>query len=59
MPVQAGAETVNKSDGANVQGRLIHNQSTWAFGLQALRDDPQKNTQHHVEHSPVALHEVA
>jgi hypothetical protein len=27
--------------------------------LQALRNDPQKNTQHHVEHSPITLHEVA
>ena len=30
-----------------------------AVGLQSLRDDPQKNAQHHVEHRPITLHEVA
>jgi hypothetical protein len=28
-------------------------------GLQTLRNDPQEDAQHHVEHHPVALHEVA
>lgn len=32
---------------AVIRGRLVHNQSTWTVGLQALRDDPQENTQHH------------
>ena len=32
---------------------------TKAVGLQALRNDPQEDTQHHIKHQPVALHEVA
>ena len=33
--------------------------STDAVVLQALRDDPQEDAQHPVEHCPVALHEIA
>ncbi len=28
-------------------------------GLQSLRDDPQKNPQHHVQRCPIPLHEIA
>ena len=59
MRVQAGAKPVDKRHCAEVQGRLIHLRRPRAVGLQALRDDPQKNTQHHVEHGPITLHEVA
>jgi hypothetical protein len=42
MLVQAGAESVDKGDGADVQGRLVYLCRTGAVGLQGLRDDPQK-----------------
>jgi hypothetical protein len=58
MSVQAGAEPVDKRHGADVLGRLVHICRTGAVGLQALRDDPQEDAQHHVEHCPVTLHEV-
>ena len=44
---------------ANVQRSLVQLRRPWAARLQAMRDDPQENAQHHVEHGPVALHEVA
>lgn len=59
MPVQAGAEPVDESDCADVQRRPVHIGRPEAVGLQTLRNHPQKNAQHHVEHCPVALHEVA
>jgi hypothetical protein len=59
MSVQAGAEPVDKRHGADVQGRLVHICRTGAVGLQALRNDPQEDAQHHVEHCPVTLHEIA
>jgi hypothetical protein len=59
MPIQAGAEPVDESHCADVQGRPVHLGLTWAVGLQALRNDPQEDAQHHVEHCPVALHGVA
>ena len=59
MTIQAGAEAVDKGHRANVQRRPVHLRRPGAVGLQALRDDPQENAQHHVEHCPVALHEVA
>lgn len=59
MPVQARAEPVNEADCADVQGRLVRICRTGAVVLQALRYDPQENAQHHVEHCPVTLHEVA
>ena len=59
MPVQAGAEPVDESDCAYVQRRLVHLGRTGAVSLQALRNDPQEDAQHHVEHCPVALHKVA
>jgi hypothetical protein len=58
MSVQAGAEPVDEGDGADVQRRLVHTCRTGAVGLQGLRDDPQEDAQHHVEHCPVTLHEV-
>ena len=50
---------MDESDCANVQRRLVHMCRTGAVGLQSLRDDPQEDAQHHVEHCPVTLHEVA
>jgi hypothetical protein len=59
MAVQAGAKPVDESHGAHVQGRLVHICRTGAMGLQSLRNHPQKNAQHHVQHCPIALHKVA
>ena len=59
MFVQAGAEAVNEGHGADVQGSLVHIRRTRAMSLQALRDDPQKDAQHHVQYRPITLHEVA
>jgi len=39
MFIQTGAETVDKSDYVNVQGHLVHAQSTRAMRLQVLRKD--------------------
>ena len=50
---------MDEGDGANVQRRFVQLRRPWAAGLQALRNDPQKNTQHHVQYRTVALHEVA
>jgi hypothetical protein len=52
MPVQAGAEPVDKGHSADVQGSIVHICRTGAVGLQALRNDPQEDAQHHVEHWP-------
>ena len=46
MPVQAGAEAVDESDCAHVQGRPVHLGRTGAVVLQALRYDPQEDAQH-------------
>ena len=43
---------------AEVQGCLVHLRRTGAVGLQTLRNDTQENAQHHVQHCPIALHEV-
>jgi hypothetical protein len=59
MLVQFEAETVDKSHRANVQDRLVQLSRTLAVSLQALRDHSQKNPQHHIQHCPAALHEVA
>ena len=59
MPVQAGAEPVDEGHRAYVQGRLVQLRRPRAVGLQALRNDPQKDAQHHVQSCIVALHEVA
>jgi hypothetical protein len=42
-----------------VQRGLVHLSRTGAEGLQALRNHPQKNAQHHVECRPITLHEVS
>ena len=57
--VQAGAEAMNERRGTDVQGGLVQLRRTRAVGLQTLRNDPQEDAQHHVEHHPVALYEVA
>ncbi|OIQ77190.1 hypothetical protein GALL_411220 [mine drainage metagenome] len=59
MLVQAGAEAVDEGHGTNVQGRLVHIRRTGAAGLQGLRNSAQEDAQHHAQHCPVALHEVA
>ena len=59
MPVQAGAEAVDKSHRADMQGGPVHLGRTGAVVLQALRNDPQEDAQHHVEYCPVTLHEIA
>lgn len=50
---------MDKGGCANVQRGFAHICSTRAAALQALRNNAQENTQHHVQHRPVALHEVA
>jgi hypothetical protein len=57
--LQAGAKAVNEGNCADVQGLLFRIYRTRAVGLQALCNDWQKNTQHHVERFTIALHEVA
>jgi hypothetical protein len=42
-----------------VQGGPVHMGRPGAVGLQSLRNHPQEDTQHHVEHCLVTLHEVA
>jgi hypothetical protein len=59
MPVQAGAKQVDEGYGPDVQCGTVHMGRIRAVGLQALRNHPQEDTQHHVEHRPVTLHEVA
>ena len=44
---------------AYVQRRLVHMGRPEAVGLQSLRNHPQEDAQHHVEHCPITLHEVA
>jgi len=39
MLIQAGAESVDESNCADVQGGLVHIRRTGAVGLQALRND--------------------
>jgi hypothetical protein len=58
MLVQAGAEPVYEGHGSDVQGRLVDLRRSGAVGLQALRNDPQEDAQHHAQHWPVTLHEV-
>ena len=58
FPVFVSRHGSNGAD-ADVQGRPVHPCRTGALDRQALRNDPQEDTQHHVESSPVALHEVA
>ena len=41
-----------------MQACLVHMGRTGAVGLQSLCDHPQKDAQHHVQHRPIALHEV-
>ena len=57
--VQAGAKSVDEGDGADVQGRLVYLCRAGAVRLQALRNNPQEDTQHHIEHRPIALHKLS
>jgi hypothetical protein len=41
------------------QGGPVHMGRPGAVGLQSLRNHPQEDAQHHVEHCPITLHEVA
>ncbi len=53
---------MDEGDCAYVQRRFIrlpHLGRPRAVGLQALRNHPQEDAQHHVQYSPVTLHEVA
>ena len=59
MPVQTGAEAVDEGDCANLQRRLVHTCRTKAMVLQALRNHPQENAQHHAQHGPVTLQKKA
>ena len=59
MLVQARAKPVDESHRADLLSSLVHLGHTRAMSLQALRNNAQEDTQHHVEHCPVALHEVA
>ena len=59
MLVEAGAKAVNEGDSSDMQGCFVYMRRTSAVPLQALGNHPQKDAQHHIEHGPVALHEVA
>jgi hypothetical protein len=56
--VQAGAEPVDEGHCADVQAFLVCIGRANAVRLQALRNHPQKDAQHHAQHRSVALHEV-
>ena len=49
MLIESGAEAVEESHRADVQGSLVHICRAGAVGLQSLRDDPQEDAQHPVE----------
>jgi hypothetical protein len=57
--VQAGAKAVYEGDRTDVQGGGVYIGGAWRMSLQALRNDPQEDAQHHIQHYPIALHEVA
>jgi hypothetical protein len=59
MLVQTGAEPVDEGDCADIQACLVRIGRTRAVGLQALRNDPQKNTQHYAQRCPIVLLLVA
>ena len=50
---------MNEGDSSDMQGCFVYMRRTSAVPLQALGNHPQKDAQHHIEHGPVALHEVA
>lgn len=54
-PVQAGAESVNESHGADVQRSLVLLHPAGAVGLLALCDDPQEDGQHPIQYRPAPL----
>jgi hypothetical protein len=57
--IEAGAESVNEGDGTDVQACLVHMAAPGQLACRFVRNDPQEDAQHHIEHWPVALHEVA
>ena len=59
MFIEAGAKPVNKGNYTGVQGSPCPHFPHQGCGSAEFRDDPQENAHHHVEHHPVALHEVA
>ena len=58
MPVEAEAESVDESYGDVVKGGLAHLLCTRAVCLQALLDNPQKNSKNRVYYCPVAVQPV-
>jgi hypothetical protein len=44
---------MNKSHRANMHNCLVHIRCSGAVASQALRDNPQEDTQHHVQHCPL------
>lgn len=50
---------MDEGDGPDVQGRLVYICRTGAVGVKALRNDPREDAQHHAQHCPATLHEVA
>src|SRR5450830_1185418 len=59
MLVQTGTEAMNEGHCADVQGGFVHLGGTRAVSLQALCNDPQKDTQHHIQYCPITLHEIS
>jgi hypothetical protein len=58
MFVQAGTETVEKGHRADMQRRLVRNCGARAVNLAALRKDPQKDAQHHIELCTITLRKL-
>ena len=58
MLVQAGAKAVDEGDCANMHSRFVYLRRTRAMGSQAVRNRPQEDAQHPVQHCPIALHKV-
>ena len=58
MLIEAGVEPVNEGYCTNVQDCAVYICRTGAVGRQALRNYPQEDAQHYIQHRPVAPHEV-
>lgn len=56
MRIQTGAEAVDESHCAKVQGGLVHIRRTRAMSPQVLRNNAQEDAQHHVQHGLVPVH---